>query len=81
MRSRHHGRKSALFNTLKEQLVEIEAAAEELVHKVEEKDRRLAFIESIMNDLQTQAEGLGARVKTDSRFQGPGRVEDRAPGD
>lgn len=63
---RDHGRKSTLLNTLKEQLAEIEAVTEELVRKVEEKNRRLAFIESIVNDLQTQAEELRAQVKTDS---------------
>lgn len=55
-----------MLNTLKEELVEIEAAAEESVHKVEEKDHRLAFIESIMDNLQTQAGGLKARVKAHS---------------
>lgn len=54
------------MSTLKTQVDDIAAITNNLVFKVEEKERRLVFMESVVNDLHTQMEESNARAKDDS---------------
>lgn len=63
---RELGRKSTSLNTLKAQVEDMAGITNDLVAKDEEKDRRLAFIERLVNDLNTNVEESNARMKEDS---------------